>query len=293
MKQGQDILSTAIVLFVFNRPKATQLLFESLLTNPESKEYPIFVFADGPRTSEEKTLTDQVKSICYEFRDELAFNYIQNSQNKGLKSQVSESIEYVFSQYDSVIVFEDDLELKPNAIQFLLKGLNSYRNDSNVYQISAYQFPVAFFSLAEQVFLPNSSTWGWATWKEKWKLASNEELLELGKRFQSDKILKFKATLNASFPYETIMQKEIQGLISSWGIRFWAHIIEKNGTVIYPGKTRVLNHGFNELGTHTKKGQYEYIHQPWKNVRFKKFKNLWLNIWFISHYFKSFRAKSA
>lgn len=49
---------------------------------------------------------------------------------------------YVFQEYDAVIVLEDDCVTHPAFMTFMLQALNQYQNKKDVYSVSGYAYPV-------------------------------------------------------------------------------------------------------------------------------------------------------
>ena len=93
----------------------------------------------------------------------------------------------------------------------------------------------------ETVLLPYISTWGWATWKEKWEYFSMNNVDR--DIISKSKFLKNRFNL-ANYDYISILNNNQ----NSWGILWYYTIFIKNGLNVFPSKSLVKNIGFDGSG---------------------------------------------
>lgn len=241
-----------IVVFGFNRPDALKNTIASLLNNEEAKFSDLFVFVDGPREGKMgeiekvKEVREYVKSITG-FK---SLHYTFSEKNKGLADSIIRGVSQVINQYDRVIVLEDDLVLMPNFLNFLNQGLDYYENNQKVMSVCGHSCKVktpADYPY-DAYFFTRSSSWGWATWKDRWNLVD----WELN---NWDKVVaNRKAFVNSEGSDVFKMLNDWKcGRNHSWAIRFcYAQFIQKKLSVI-PNKSLVDNEGFGGDGTNCKR----------------------------------------
>lgn len=163
---------TPVILFAFNRPERLKAIIESLLQNEEAKHSVLYVFVDGPRFQRKgevesvEKVRDYVKSIT----GVKEVHYKFAVQNKGLGNSVIKGVTEVINRYGKAIVLEDDLILAPNFLFFMNQGLDKYKDEKSVFSICGYSNKVKVpkdYSY-DTYFCTRSSSWGWATWADRW-----------------------------------------------------------------------------------------------------------------------------
>lgn len=231
-----------IVLFVYNRPWHTLQTLESLKNNELASESELFIYADGPK---ENASEDDFKKIK-ETRDIIKqskwcnkVNIIEREKNHGLASSVINGVTEIINEFGKIIVLEDDLILSKCFLKFMNDGLSIYSNVNNVYSINGYMFQLNI-EKEETVLLPYISTWGWATWKNKW---SGLQIKEVNKTIFNNKFIMQRFNL-ADYDYVSMLQNKQD----SWGILWYYKVFLKNGLNVYPTKSLVKNIGFDGSG---------------------------------------------
>lgn len=239
-----------IIIFAFNRPDALKATVESLKKNPESKDSELYIFIDGPRNEEDETKVEEVNSYVSSISGFKSLNVKSSSKNKGLGKSIISGVTEVINRHGSAIVIEDDLILLPNFLNFVNKGLSQYLNKQEVFSICGYTNKVSIPNDYDYdaYFCTRSSSWGWATWKDRWnsidwKLNAWEDVCKRRKDFNrwggSDCFGMLEGWKN--------------GLNKSWAIRFCFNQFMQNKLSLFPVKSLVINDGFDGAGTNCKK----------------------------------------
>lgn len=135
-------------------------------------------------------------------------------------------------------------------MNFLNQGLDYYENNQKVMSVCGHsckvQTPADY--PYDAYFFTRSSSWGWATWKDRWNLVD----WELN---NWDKVVaNRKAFVNSEGSDVFKMLNDWKcGRNHSWAIRFcYAQFIQKKLSVI-PNKSLVDNEGFGGDGTNCKR----------------------------------------
>ncbi|MCC6817616.1 MAG: hypothetical protein IT245_01815, partial [Bacteroidia bacterium] len=117
-------MTTAIIIFAFNRPGHLKQSLEFLSLNTEVTSLPIYFFIDGPQNPAEVEQVLAVKHVAESFKANQV-SIIASDVNLGLKRSVISGISKVFESYDQAIILEDDICVAPNFIQYHLNCLKS------------------------------------------------------------------------------------------------------------------------------------------------------------------------
>ena len=121
-----------IVIICYKRPKHLTKLIKSLLTNDESKETEVFFYIDKYSDSKDKLKNDEVEKICNKNWKFKKIHVIKNSENKGLKKHILESITEVSKLNSKFIVLEDDIVVSNKFLEYMNFSLEYYK-DSKVF----------------------------------------------------------------------------------------------------------------------------------------------------------------
>ncbi len=130
-----------LAIFIYNRPAHTQRMIESLWTNPEFADSPVWIFCDGPKTPEQEMLIAKTRAVARELVPKHAV-IVERDRNLGLAQSLNTGISQLCDEYGRVIVCEDDLFFSPLALGYLNHALALYKDEERVMHVSAYMFPV-------------------------------------------------------------------------------------------------------------------------------------------------------
>lgn len=237
-----------IALFAFKRPSHTEQTLRALASNPEFLHSPLYIFCDDARHEGDAAGVRATR--------ELAMNWPHphktvrmSDGNRGLARSVSQGVTELCASYGRAIVVEDDLVVSPSFLNFLNSALHHYSDHERVMQVSGHMFPVDIQSeLSDGVFLPFTTSWGWATWQRSWKHFSVD--MKGYKELSSDRHLRRRFNVDDSYPYFSMLKNQRAGKIDSWAINWHLSVFMKGGLTLYPRQTLVSNEGFDGSGTH-------------------------------------------
>jgi hypothetical protein len=241
-----------IALFVYNRPAHTLRTLEALIKNDLAKDSVLYVFQDGLKkdaTPEDAKKMHEVDAIVNNIRGFSQVITYKKDNNIGLAESIINGVSLVVNKHGRIIVLEDDIITSPYFLRYLNDGLQVYEKVNNVYAVNAYMFPIATDTATTFLSPLGTSTWGWATWSDKWNIFEYTPLHK--KTIQQNKFLRARFNL-ADYNYADMLDNT-----NSWGIRWYYSVFMRNGLGVFPTKSLCYNIGFGEESTHTK-GQ---IHQ--------------------------------
>ena len=237
-----------IVLFAFNRLESLKRCVESLLQNREAAESDLIVYVDGPRASKEgeaekvmavrefvKTIVG-FKSVTWHFSD----------TNMKLGPSIIAGVTEVMNKYGHAIVIEDDLIASKNMLSFVNQALAQYEQVQEVFSVSAYtnivEIPKGY--PYDAYFCPRSSSWGWATWKDRWE-SVDWELKDWSTVEQNAKAFN---RWGGSDCFGMLKSWKI-GRNQSWAIRFCYNQFMQDKLSLFPIVSKIDNEGFDGSGT--------------------------------------------
>lgn len=241
-----------VVLFVFKRPEHTQRTIDSLSRNFGIGKHELIVFSDGPHNSEESLKVNSVRDIVSGARNFAKVTIHKNDKNMGLAASVISGLNKVFMEYEQAVILEDDLEFSPHFLEFMVSALSKYKNTNQVFSVSGYGVPIRFPENYQNYyyFSHRSSSWGWASWRDRWALA-DWEVIDYAE-FRSNKAIQSGFNKGGA-DLSRMMKKQMDGEIDSWAIR-WAYTHYKNnGLCLTPVIPLVRNTGVDQSGTHMRK----------------------------------------
>jgi hypothetical protein len=242
--------SVPVILFVYKRPELTKKTIESLRANHFSESTDLIVYADGPRSEKDELKVREVRSYLKEITGFRSVNVIESNTNKGLADSVIEGVSKELNTHESIIVLEDDMITSPYFLQYMNEALKKYEKEERVVSIHGYVYPVKE-ELPETFFLRGADCWGWATWRNGWKVFNKDAgyLLAEIKKQRLEYEFDFLGTRNNL----RMLENQLNGKIDSWAIRWHASAFLENKLTLYPGKSLVRNIGQGADATHSRR----------------------------------------
>jgi len=239
-----------IILLAYKRKDTLQQSVEALKNCFLASECELTIFADGPKGKNDQKKVLEVrdylktvngfKNICIHLAD----------KNKGISNSVIEGVAKIFSKSDRVIVLEDDVVVSRNFLLFMNENLSKYQNESSVFSISGYNYPfkVKKNEKHDAYFLPRASSWGWATWKDRW--CDLDWDVKGFKDFALDK-KQIREFHQAGSDLLRLLKKQQVEKMDVWDVRWVYNQFKKKSLTVYPTISKVRNIGFDDEATNT------------------------------------------
>lgn len=241
-----------ICLFVFKRPDLTRRVVDALRKNALADSSVLYVFSDEGRTEEEREKVNEVRELVRSISGFKSVFVTEQSFNKGLANSIIDGVTEVLEQNDAVIVLEDDLVVSSNFLEYMNQALAAYESNNDVFSISGYtmKLPSLRKINGDVYFGYRASSWGWATWKDRWE--SVDWLVSDYQQFSTDrKRIRLFQRGGADLP--RMLRKQMQGRIDSWAIRFCYSQFNQGKLTAFPAISKIASIGFGASATHTKK----------------------------------------
>lgn len=236
-----------IIVFGYNRPEHYQRTLDALCKNGLASESVLFLYCDGAKddaSSETLAKIAEVRTIAHAQHWAKETYVIEASYNKGLAESIIDGVTEVIRQYGRVIVLEDDLVTSSGFLQYMNNALDFYQNEERVMHVTGYMYPHKW-PLPETFFYEVPHCWGWGTWERAWQYFSNDaEGLYNYWKGDWNTFDKFGSNVLS----EQLISN-YNGSLNTWFVKWYAVVLMKNGLALYPGKSLVLNDGFNKGAT--------------------------------------------
>lgn len=262
-----------IALFCYKRKDHLQKTVESLISNEEFLDSPVYFFSDGPKSDEEKMAVEEVRRYIESLSNFSSKKTIFRTENWGLSRSIITGVDDVLKDHSKLIVLEDDMIVSPYFLRYMNEALVEYENVTDVCSIHGYNFPLRG-DLPEVFLMRGSDCWGWATWRRGWDLfePDGQKLLD---RIRSSK-RECEFNYNGAYNYVDMLEKQIQRENDSWAIRWYASTFLANKLTLHPGHSMVHNIGMDDSGTHCESSDV-YTSNVWQkpvNVKIDVSENL-------------------
>ena len=241
--------SAPVIIFCYRRN--IEELIESLLQNKEAEHSNLFIFSDGYKSDKDKENVLFVRKFIKKIKGFKSIKIYESGMNQGLANSIIEGVNLIVNNFGKAIILEDDLIVSRFFLNFMNQALNFYQEDKKIWSISGYSPPLLSLKDYEKdVYLSvRSSSWGWATWLNRWNKVDwvIKDFNHLKK--DKNKIDNFNLGGNDLFK---MLELQYYGKINSWAIRWcYAQFLNSSYSVT-PKISMVKNIGFNDgFETHT------------------------------------------
>jgi hypothetical protein len=155
-----------VILLLFKRPEHSFRVLDSLRAEGVDR---VRAFMDHSEDPKVQRIQAELVAGLDAYQD-LSVELVRHPEHLGLARSVRYALDTTLRDADAAILLEDDCVLRPGAMNFFRQGLAALRFDRRVRSLCGYLFPCSFVrSGAEPLLLRRFSTWGWATWRDRWR----------------------------------------------------------------------------------------------------------------------------
>ncbi len=258
-------IKTPVVFLVFNRPRQTQLVFNTI---KKAQPKRLFIVADGPRHDDDKIKCDQVRNIVQQVDWDCDVASLFRDTNLGCRESVSSGISWAFKNTDRAIILEDDTLPHETFFRYCDELLEHYKDDDRIMNISGVNFSNT--NIKESYYFSNiPQIWGWATWKRAWEHYDIDMKMWPQARDQKliNKIFGNSPTADYwNFLFEQLYNGKVKK--SAWDAQWVFACMINGGISINPASNLVTNIGFGDDATLSVDSDSPLSMYPVKAIRF-------------------------
>jgi hypothetical protein len=237
-----------VAAFFYKRPAHSARLLRSLAACELAGETDLHIFCDAAKARIDQPAVREVRELARGVTGFRSVRVVEREENWGLSRSVTSATAELCERFGRVIAVEDDLVVAPGFLRFLNHGLNRYETEARVMQISGFQFDLRATPADRSVFLPLISCWGWATWKRAWR--AYDPQAGGFDEIAADADRRHRFNLDGAYDYASLLKRQQEGSVDSWGVRWYLSVFRQDGVVLYPPRSLVSNEGFDGSGTH-------------------------------------------
>lgn len=244
------MIQTPVALFCYKRADKLKASVDALLRNPECGSMEIIFFCDGPKNETDLPGVMATRAYIDTIRGFGRINKQYEEKNISTGPNFFRGFAYLCAHYERFIVVEDDLVVTPNYLCYMLDALDYYSQEPSVFCISGYCFPLRKSGYPYDTVMYNRfCSYGWASWSDrvrpvKWDRDSLQQVMVNSPGF--------KRHLNKTgMDLSRMVEKQINGTISTWDIQMQVHVALHNLQVVYPVVSKTSNIGFGKDSTNT------------------------------------------
>lgn len=285
-----------IVMFVYKRVDHTRRTVEALAANRMADQSDLVVYCDGPKGEDEREKVQAVRDFVHTISGFKTVKVIENEKNLGLAKSVVAGVSETVERSGRVIVMEDDMITAKGFLSFMNGALEKYEYEDMVKCVSGYAYTDDLNFTENAYFLHTVSSWGWGTWARAWPgshLRDSEQVQKL----LNDPQDRHRFDCLGGMNFSGMLESTENGKCDSWAVYFNAHVFQRQGLVLYPEKSLLINIGQDGSGTHgddigrkDENLDHEWACENWPEPRwneelFRRFcakikpKGRWMQIW--------------
>lgn len=241
-------MHSPVVIITYNRPDRVRRLLEEVR---RAQPPAIYVLSDGPKASVfgDFAVVGEVRRQFDIAWADCRRRYVES--NVGLGRNISEGLDWVFSEVDEALILEDDCLPSQSFFGFADELLTRYRYDHRVMMISGNNLTGEdLVSPASYGFSYLAGTWGWATWRRAWNLYDQ--------RMPTWPVEREKRTIDKFLPVDSLaywyrlfdaVHSRSQGC---WDYQWLYQCLIHGGFRAMPIRNLVTNVGFGQGATNTR-----------------------------------------
>lgn len=220
------------------------------MDNELAQQSRLYIVADGPKANS----TELEKNKIYEVRKLINsrqwcgnVEILQFKENRGLAESIKKGVTDIVNKHGKIIVLEDDIVTKPNFLRYMNDALDFYQSEDRIMHIGGFVPLTTLFKKLPETWLSRfMSCWGWATWKRSWESAIWDTGFLNNEIRKGDRLFQFN--LEGTLDFHTHLERNLDGSLNTWAIKWFASIFLNNGLCLYPSHSLTKNIGFDGTG---------------------------------------------
>lgn len=250
-----------IILFTYNRPKHTAQTIAALKENALAHQSQLYIYQDGLKanTTQEsqeshKKTKEYIQNLIAENAQKSLFaqiTFIERKDNLGLADSIIDGVSSVINAHGSAIVLEDDIIVSPVFLDYMNAALQTYKDETKVWSISAWGYPIEVNDLGDCYFWRVPHCWGWASWANRW-VHYKRDISWVLENFSQNDIDYINIEKSTNFFDHFILNAK--GKIKTWAIFNYLISYKHNALTLCPSLSYIKQIGFDGSGVHCNEG---------------------------------------
>jgi len=258
---------TPILVTGFNRPDLLENLLRSLSL---AKVTTVYISLDGARVGnhEDSSKVLACRNLALEFNS-LTPNRNQFLEtNFGCGKGMVSAIDWFFRNVREGIILEDDIEFDSGFLNCMQLFLNTYRTNRNIGSVTGFnplgvdEIQRILGSETDYYLHPFFSSWGWATWSDRWE-NFQYDLTDWRKIYSPSKLFRFGGVAGIRY-WSQKFDSVATGSLDTWDFQYIFMQFRMSQLCIATSRNLISNAGFRSDATHTKMATIEFSREKWE-----------------------------
>ena len=250
--QELNVNFAPIAIFACRRPLHLLRLLESLRKNPAAAFSEIYIFVGGPKKESDWSYVRETVTLSRQtigFQKVRVIELFEQVTGSGL---IHAGVSIVLQEHDRIICLEDDLEVRPDFLEYMNKALHHYLLDEKVGAVSGWNYGVMNPSLPNKAYLfPCTTSWGWATWRRSWNSSINVKSDFQWLISKSSRIHKFN--FHESYNCLSMIERILTENYDAWDAAWYLYCFRRGMLTVFPNSSMIINRGFDGSGLNFKR----------------------------------------
>jgi len=243
-----DVILSPIAIATYSRLDHLTKTINALRRNTLAAKSELYIFSDGPKKGDEE-IVSKLRKYLYTIDGFKKVHIIERNTNN-LIDNICNGVNQLLIKYEKFIFLEDDIVTAPGFLQFMNDGLETYKDNKNIFSICSYTPNINIdLNNSDNFLMQRLSCWGFAIWKDRYEqIQPIEENNYLNFLNDKEKILRTEKYMGSDLL--NWFKTEINGSLDGWDSKASFLCIEKNYYCVYPRKSLSLNIGHDGSGLH-------------------------------------------
>lgn len=239
-------MKVATVLFTYARSIHTKKVLDALKNNTVLPQK-LFIFQDGKKETTNTDEWNKVNELIHSI-EWCDTEVCVSDENRGLRISIAGGVTYALQNYDAVVVLEDDCVPHPLFMKYMTESFEKYADNDKIFSIGGYGWPLDIDKNGtDMYFTKRASSWGWGTWKERWKYYTEDYYIL--SRIKKDTYLSKQLQIWGE-DLEGYLHGNIDGRCDAWDVFWVLNVLEQDGYCLAPYQSLIENIGFDGTGAH-------------------------------------------
>ena len=254
-----------VLLMTYRRFNNTKKILNLL---KKFKQKNIYVFNDGLKIRSHKSSHDLTRNYIKDFKKKNpSIKIILPKKNLTQKRNLPFALKQVFKKNKYAVILEDDCIPNREFFKFVNILLIRFFNDERIAQISGVNLinhrGFKRRNNDSYFFSKFTSSWGWATWKNRWENFYDENILDWPKVKKENWLKDILNNKKSIEFWEKYLDRRYNLIDDDWD-KPWTFInLINNRLSIYPCKNLITNSGEDQFAIHRNP-------KKWNNVKLQK-----------------------
>jgi hypothetical protein len=158
-----------VLIGTYTRLQHLRQTVEALAANYNASSTDLYVASDFPKDLSDVIAVEEVRRYIETISGFASVNKIFRDKNLGTTRNFVDAANMILRSSNEIIIMEDDIVTGRGFLDFMNDALSYYRDDESVLAVSGYLWPELVFKGDASLLLPAYNTWGWGTWRNRYK----------------------------------------------------------------------------------------------------------------------------